>query len=106
MSTRLKEQKHFLLFLLEAPPSQFSLVVKHLTADQTLVLKEIVTNLLGGNIDIDNNLIVQLRKFKHLLRSIQRKSQFVVKQTLSKNPTKLKHLLGFLKQSIIHLYNE
>ena len=96
MSKRLHEQKYFLLFLLEAPSKQFSSIIRHLPAEQALVLKEIVVNLLTGDISIDDTLKGNLRKYQHLLRAVQGKSPSGLRKVLQENLFKLRRILGYL----------
>jgi len=56
----------------EASPKQFKAVIKTLSTEQTIVIREIIVNLLKGNLNLTDNIIKQLKKYRTVLRQIAR----------------------------------
>ena len=65
-----KKHKHFLLFLLSAEPKQARLVLKNLTREQHLALREVVVNLLRGTYTLTSQQLETLRKHKRFYRQL------------------------------------
>ena len=59
-----KEQKAFLLFLLQGTPKQVKFLLKHLSRQQKLALYEVAYNVLRGAGRLTDDQIRELRKHK------------------------------------------
>ena len=70
VSKNLCDHVYFVHFLTDAPKKQFSAVVKLVSKDQAKVIKEIVVNLVKGNIDLSPSQIKSLSKVKKFLRKV------------------------------------
>ena len=71
MSDNLREHNHFLAFIFHVEPKQFAILAKHLTKSQLGVIREIVTNILEGNVSLSANQITELKKYRVLLYNIR-----------------------------------
>ena len=87
--------------MLSAPPKQFIAVVKTLSPEQSKTIKEIIVNLLQGNLDVSSVQINKLRKYKGLLRQITNKQKF----DLSKHSTVLYKVFMIVKPNVLELFN-
>ena len=70
MSNKLSDGCHFLHFLLDTHPKQFDAILKTLNPHQTLLLSEIIVNLLNGYFELSDSEKKELHKFRTLLRRI------------------------------------
>ena len=79
-----KDQKRFLLFLLEATPSQLEFILKHMSRGQKMSLYEVSYNVLRGAISLTPSQIKQLRKHASFYREMAHKktNQFKTKPVI------------------------
>ena len=65
-----KKHRLFLLFLMAAVPNQAKLLLKHLTSEQRLALREVAINLLSGTYTLTAQQLKLLRKHKQFYRQL------------------------------------
>ena len=82
MSKAVRHVKRFLLTLTELSKSQQKFLLKTITKQQLLGLRELVTNLLAGNIAVSDKQLKKLKKYRLFLRKLAKKT--VSKSTLQK----------------------
>ena len=98
---KLEDNKVFLRFMLHIGPKQFSSLLKNLTDYQLMVIIEIITNLLKGNIILTQNQLETLTKYRFLLRSIRDTSS--LKKIISKNNAKLYKIFQIIKLPFLEI---
>lgn len=74
MSRTVRKAKHFFLALEKLDKVQQKLLLKNATKQQTLALRELITNLLAGNIPIVSTSFKLLSKHKQLFRKFVKKN--------------------------------
>ena len=68
-----KDQKKFLLFLLEATPIQLKFILNHLSHPQKMSLYEVCYNVLRGSISLTGDEMTTLRKHGSFYRQMAHK---------------------------------
>ena len=58
--------------MIDTTPKQFIALIRTLSKDQTIVIREIIVNLLQGNLNLSENVKKQLKKYRTTLRQIAR----------------------------------
>ena len=100
---RLRQQGHFLSFLVKLPTGQVKTVLKTATRDQVLALGEIFHNILNGNIKLTRHQIRDLSRYKNAVRNIGDSGRISWKRRrtyLQNNPSAVVRAIKIIKQTI------
>ena len=89
-------------FLLSLPLSQFRQIVKSLSDKQAKYIKEIIVNLLAGNIDVTSQQKNRLSRYKVFLRKIAQSSGSG-RSVIVKTPITLYKVLAIIKVALLDL---
>ena len=85
--------KHFIKFIIDASPLQFKAVIRTLSKDQALAIREIIVNLLQGNINLPEKSKQSLKKYRTYLRLIAQNGNLSIPSLLYKVITLLRPFL-------------
>ena len=96
------KEKILLLFLLEISQQQFKALLRILTEIQVKAIKEIIVNLLAGNIEVTEETKNTLAKYKTFLIKLAR-SQHSGKSVIVKSPLTLYKVLHTLETELTDL---
>ena len=94
-------QKHFLLFLTECSLKQGKQLLANRTKAQLLAIREVVYNVIRGNVEVKPDQLKILKKNKNFLRQFAYKS--VTSAILAKNAKVIITILGMVKSHIAHM---
>ena len=99
--TMAAEQKHFLSFLNDCTDKQFKLLLKNVTKEQIIGLREVVLNILRGNIPLEEGSRRWLIKHKTFLRNFAYKG--ATRKNLLKHIKSIAIALTIAKEAISKL---
>ena len=104
MSDMVQNNKYFLHFIYHSEPTQFVLLAKHLTSSEVKVLREIITNLLAGNVILSKEKIEQLKKYRSLLYTIRDRKQ--IRSVISEKSQSKYKILHIFKDPLFKLLEQ